>query len=155
MPSPRNLSRIDGGTGGKVPTCPKSIRITPKNLSTNLMRQAQYSLTPKRKRCPESPPPTQTPKTPRLNFEEKIHQLILTQPPQNPKGKLKSSKPRNPHPNLNLQEFVKIGNTLTLIKHTGVAISSRKSVKQKKKKPVKVILPLLQSKKIPQHPLAL
>ena len=93
---------------------------------------AQHFHTPKRKRCPESPPFTKTQKTPRLNFEEKISQPIPPQLPPNRNGRIKSLKPRNPHPNFNLQEFVKIGNYLTLMKHRGVAITSRKSLKQKK-----------------------
>ena len=132
MPSPINFPRKDGGTSGKFHTCPKKIKITPNNFPTNL-RQPEHPLTPKRKRCPESPPTTQIEKTPRMNCEEeKIHQKILIQPPQKHTGKLNFSKPRNPHPKLNQQEFVKIGNTLTLMKHRGLATTSRKSRKSTK-----------------------
>ena len=53
-----------------------------------------------------------------------------TPPPPPAKIKMKALTKKNPHPSHNLQEFVKTGTTLTLVKHNGLACSSRKSLKR-------------------------
>jgi hypothetical protein len=136
---PRNLSTRVGGTSDKVHTCPITCTNTPKKKICQIKQPKLFS-TPKRKRCPDSPPPTLTPKTPRLNqnLPNKIPPLPTPQtvpppPPQaarNPRNKI--LKLKNPHPRQNQQEFVKLGNSLTLMRHRGLATTSRKSPKLRK-----------------------
>jgi hypothetical protein len=72
--------------------------------------------TPKRKRSPTKKTQMKTPR------------LVFTTNPENPKPlKTKPNrKPTNPHPNKNQQIFVKIDKEVHLIKHKGLATSTRK-----------------------------
>ena len=101
-------------------TCPKSIK---------LPTQILYS-TPKRKRCQDSPPP-QAPKTPRLKLEEEIPQATKSSHPPISARVKKSMKPKNPHPNHNQQEFVKIGTSVTLMRHSGPSIPQTEEITEK------------------------
>jgi hypothetical protein len=89
--------------------------VTPKNFGTQLT-------TPKRKRSPGLETPL---KIPRLKF--------LTKEPEIPPKKTR----KNPHPNKNQQMFVKIDSKLVLLKHKGLAPSTRKAkIKKSPKSPI-------------------
>ena len=95
-----------------VPTTENPVTPTLKKFRTHLT-------TPKRKRSPGLETPL---KIPRL--------LFLAKEPEIPPKKTR----KNPHPHKNQQMFVKIDSKLVLLKHKGLAPSTRKS---KPKKPPK------------------
>ena len=139
-PSISQSQIVVGGPSGEVdtrlPNARKSLKPPQATLkspkSPKKTQQSPPFSTPKRKRCTTSPPPAENiSKTPRLAKNlEKIHQASATQPPPPAKIKMKALTKKNPHPSHNLQEFVKTGTTLTLVKHNGLACSSRKSLKR-------------------------
>ena len=95
--------KVDGGRSDKVAN-------TPTNHPT-------YS-TPKRKRSPKKNQ-VETPKFPRLTLENQ------KKPNHVPNPRNKPLKP-NPHPHCNQKQFVKIDTKLQLIKHQGLAITTKK-----------------------------
>jgi hypothetical protein len=84
--NPRNLPRVGGEMSDRVHTCPDIPINTPKKNHYQ-EKQQTVLITPKRKRCPNSPPPTLTPKTPRLaqKIPKKISQPMSPPPPCPPK----------------------------------------------------------------------
>ena len=134
------LNTLDQPT---TPKTRKSFNPTPK-LSKPSQHLHSNPETPKRKRADHSPEQENPPKTPRIMpiMNEKIRQPTQESIPQPtpsplppPTTKLKTLKKKNPHPCYKQQEFVKVANSFVLLKHNGLAISSRKSLKQKKKIP--------------------
>ena len=88
----------------------------------------------------QTPPPlcSQTPKRKRSPPNEKLtHKIPRLVPPREEKAKKNNPKSirRNPHPDKNLQIFIKTGGKLSLLTHRGLAITSRKSKPKKTKMP--------------------
>ena len=126
----------DGGTSKKVHSCLPAQEKSPKpEKSMKKETPPRNQATPKRKRTLDSPPGTPTPKTPRLQISAKIRQKLEPKHPPVPTQakKIHHPKKKNPHPHHNQQEFVKVGQNVFLLKHRGLATSSRtKSLKPKK-----------------------
>ena len=114
-----------------MPASPRKIPQTRK-IYENTPKKSSH---PKEKTNTRLPPGTPTPKTPRLQISAKIRQKLEPKHPPVPTQakKIPHPKKKNPHPHHNQQEFVKVGQNLLLLKHRGLATSSRtKSLKPKK-----------------------
>ena len=135
-----------GGTLDPAPKTPTLMKTNPNNELNPLLVNGgpsdrfanahtnhPTSFTPKRKRSPQKTQ-IETPKIPRLTLEK------LKKPNPEPNPKPKPVKP-NPHPHLNQQQFVTVDSKLVLIKHQGLAKTTKKRNQKPKPNPVETTPP--------------
>ena len=113
---------------------PTTTKLNNDKFATTPTKQVMFS-TPKRKRSPQDKPKV-TPKFPRLQLPTlKQPNLEKTKP-----EKIHPHKP-NPHPHWNQNQFVKIDAQLQLLKHSGLAKTTKKIKTKPKPNPLETTKP--------------